>query len=90
MQESRMGNISRNLTKTNNEPQIISATMNNEVYSASQVRMGTQIGCHESTQIVDSTGNDNTGQSFDPSDTQQVFVQYKNLHKRRIAHNVKI
>ena len=39
--------------------------------------MGTQIGCHESTQIVDSTDQDNTDQNFSPSDTQQNFAQYK-------------
>ena len=44
-----------------NEPQIISATLtrNNGVYSISRVRMGAQIFCQESTQIVDSTDNDN-------------------------------
>ena len=44
-----------------NEPQIISATLtrNNGDYSIPRVRMGAQIFCHESTQIVGWADNDN-------------------------------
>ncbi len=66
---------------------IISATLTRKQDTPypSRVRMGVLTPCHESTQIVDSTNDDNIGQYFSPSDTQQVFVQYKNLHIRRIA-----
>lgn len=41
--------------------------------------------CHDSIQIAHSTYDDSIGQKFSPFDTQQFFVQYKNLHIRRIA-----